>query len=253
MTDGQRQFFQITALILSLIALLLLVFSRASEVGEGSARTDTDVDLVFPPQVKNTVARRVYEDLPNIDITSWEYILCNPAHNIGQYVPEVVKVESGNSYFDTRAVDALIAMLNGAREAGFYPRVYVGYRSYVNQASQYQSQVNKFVNEGYSQLDAEKAAAEISAAPGTSEHQTGLGADLVDRYTESLSGFTLDPNFEAWLNEHCVEYGFIMRYPENKISVTGRYEPWHVRYVGQIAANFMKMHDLCLEEFVMLY
>ena len=60
MTDGQRQFFQITALILSLIALLLLVFSRASEVGEGSARADADVDLVFPPQVKNTVARRVY-------------------------------------------------------------------------------------------------------------------------------------------------------------------------------------------------
>ena len=153
----------------------------------------------------------------------------------------------------SRAVDALIAMLNGAREAGFYPRVYVGYRSYINQASQYQSQVNKFVNDGYSRLDAEKAAAEISAAPGTSEHQTGLGADLVDRYTESLSGFTLDPNFEAWLNEHCVEYGFIMRYPENKISITGRYEPWHVRYVGQIAANFMKVHDLCLEEFVMLY
>ena len=253
MTDGQRQFFQITALILSLIALLLLVFSRASEVGEGTQHSETDVELVFPPQVKNTVARKVYEDLPNIDITSWEYILCNPAHNIGQYVPEVVKVESGNSYFDTRAVDALIAMLNGAREAGFYPRVYVGYRSYINQASQYQSQVNKFVNNGYSRLDAEKAAAEISAAPGTSEHQTGLGADLVDRYTESLSGFTLDPNFEAWLNEHCVEYGFIMRYPENKISITGRYEPWHVRYVGQIAANFMKVHDLCLEEFEMLY
>ena len=184
MTDGQKQFFQITALILSLIALLLLFLSRASEVNDGNQRSETDVELVFPPQVKNTVARKVYEDLPNIDITSWEYILCNPAHNIGQYVPEVVKVESGNSYFDTRAVDALIALLNGAREAGFYPRVYVGYRSYVNQATQYQSQVNKFVNDGYSQLDAEKAAAEISAAPGTSEHQTGLGADLVDRYTE---------------------------------------------------------------------
>ena len=165
MTDGQRQFFQITALLLSLIALLLLVFSRASEVGEGIVQTDADVDLVFPPQVKNNVVRQVYEDLPNIDITSWEYILCNPAHNIGQYTPEVVQVESGNSYFDTRAVDALIDLLNGAREAGFYPRVYVGYRSYVNQASQFQSQVQKFINEGASQLDAEKAAAEISAAP----------------------------------------------------------------------------------------
>ena len=113
--------------------------------------------------------------------------------------------------------------------------------------------VQKFLNEGYTRLDAEKAAAEISAAPGTSEHQTGLGVDIIDKYTETLSGFSLDPAFEEWLHEHCVEYGFIWRYPESKIGITGRYEPWHVRYVGKIAANFMKVHDLCLEEFVNLY
>ena len=253
MTDGQKQFFQITALILSLIALLLLVFSRAHEVNQVIQRQEPDLELIFPPHVKNSVSRQVYEDLPDIYITSWEYLLCNPAHNIGQYAPEVVQVESSNSYFDSRAVDALISLLNGAREAGFAPRVYVGYRSYINQASQYNNQVRNFVDQGYSELDAEKAAAEVSAAPGTSEHQPGLGADIVDRYTETLSGFTLDPAFEQWLNEHCVEYGFIMRYPEHKITITGRYEPWHVRYVGQIAANFMKIHDLCLEEFVTLY
>lgn len=253
MTDGQRQFFQITALILSIIALLLLVFSRAHEVQETIQRQSPDLELVFPPKVKNNVVRQVYDDLPDIDITSWEYRLCNPAHNIGQYAPDVVQIEDSNSYFDSRAVDALINLLNGARQAGFAPRVYVGYRSYINQAAQYENQVQKFVNDGYSQLDAEKSAAEVSAAPGTSEHQTGLGADIVDRYTESLSGFTLDPAFESWLNEHCVEYGFIMRYPEHKIGITGRYEPWHVRYVGQIAANFMTVHDLCLEEFVTLY
>ena len=253
MTDGQRQFFQITALILSAFILFMLVFSRAHEVNESIERQDPALELIVPPKVKNSISRQVYEDLPDIDITSWEYLLCNPAHNIGQYAPEVVQVESGNSYFDTRAVDALISMLNGAREAGFAPRVYVGYRSYINQAQQYDSQVRKFLNEGYTQLDAEKAAAEISAAPGTSEHQTGLGVDIIDKYTETLSGFSLDPSFEAWLHDHCVEYGFILRYPESKIGITGRYEPWHVRYVGQIAANFMTVHDLCLEEFVNLY
>lgn len=253
MTDGQRQFFEISALVLSLIALLLLVFSRAHEVQMTIQRQDPDLDLIFPPQVKNNVVRQVYDDLPDIDITSWEYLLCNPAHNIGQYAPEVVQVEGSTSYFDTRAVDALIDLLNGARQAGFGPRLYVGYRSYINQSQQYESQVQKFVNNGYSRLDAEKAAAEISAAPGTSEHQTGLGVDIVDQYIESLSGYTMNPNFEAWLNEHCVEYGFIMRYPENKINITGRYEPWHVRYVGKVAANFMRVHDLCLEEFVNLY
>ena len=253
MTTGQRQFFQVTALVLSLFALFLLVFSRAHEVQQTIQRQNPDLELIVPPSVKSSVKRQVYEDLPDIDITSWEYILCNPAHNIGQYAPEVVQVEGSTSYFDARAVDALINLLNGAREAGYAPRLYVGYRSYINQAQQYNEQVNKFLSQGYTQLDAEKAAAEISAAPGTSEHQTGLGVDIIDKYTETLSGFSLDPGFEAWLHEHCVEYGFIVRYPESKIGITGRYEPWHVRYVGQIAANFMKVHDLCLEEFVNLY
>ena len=63
----------------------------------------------------------------------------------------------------------------------------------------------------------------------------------------------MDENFVSWLHDHCAEYGFVPRYPENKISITGRYEPWHVRYVGVTAANFMSQHDLCLEEFVALY
>ena len=63
----------------------------------------------------------------------------------------------------------------------------------------------------------------------------------------------MDPAFENWLNAHVAEYGFIMRYPENKVSVTGRYEPWHIRYVGEEAAKFMTEHGLVLEEFVTLY
>ena len=113
----------------------------------------------------------------------------------------------------------------------------------------------KVVNGKYKQTlaDAEREAAELSAEPGASEHQTGLCIDLVDRYTESLTDFQMDPAFSAWLNEHVAEYGFIMRYPEDKISVTGRYEPWHIRYVGEEAAQFMTEHNLALEEFVTLY
>ena len=113
--------------------------------------------------------------------------------------------------------------------------------------------MSKLVAQGYSEADAEREAAEVSSEPGTSEHQTGLCIDLVDRYTESLADFKMDPTFEKWLNEHVAEFGFIMRYPENKISVTGRFEPWHIRYVGEAAAKFMDDHDLALEEFVTLY
>ena len=49
---------------------------------------------------------------------------------------------------------------------------------------------------------------------------------------------------------HCAEYGFIIRYPEDKEDVTEiNYEPWHLRYVGEEAAVIMQMNHLCLEEY----
>jgi D-alanyl-D-alanine carboxypeptidase len=54
-----------------------------------------------------------------------------------------------------------------------------------------------------------------------------------------------------WLMQHCQEYGFILRYPEDKVSVTEiDYEPWHFRYVGKEAAQYIMEHGLTLEEFV---
>nr|MCR5283353.1 D-alanyl-D-alanine carboxypeptidase family protein [Lachnospiraceae bacterium] len=54
-----------------------------------------------------------------------------------------------------------------------------------------------------------------------------------------------------WLSEHCAEYGFILRYPIGKESITGiEFEPWHFRYVGKKAATYIMEHDLTLEEFV---
>ena len=253
MSRSKVNWTQLLTLLLALAVLTVIVLSRRNEVQQTISRQTADVDMILPPHVADTVEKQVYADLPDIDITSWEYLLCNPAHNIGQYAPEVVQVESSTSYIDTRVLEPLLNLLQGARAAGFAPHVYVGYRSYIMQSSQYNSVVSDFESQGYTTLDAEKAAAEVSAAPGTSEHQTGLGLDLLDRYAESLSNYEMDENFLAWLDEHCTEYGFIKRYPENKISITGRYEPWHIRYVGTAAAEFMKLHDLCLEEFVNLY
>ena len=243
---------RIVALVLLSIVLALLIFSRTTELFSHEKQAD-DVDLILPPYIDGAVTRRAYDDLPDIDIESWEYMLVNQAHNCGVYAPDVEQIEGTSSYFEIRAIDKLYALLDAAKAAGFDPHVYVGYRAYVIQADQYRAQVAKLVEKGYSEADAEREAAELSAEPGTSEHQTGLCIDLVDRYTESLADYKMDPAFEKWLNEHVAEYGFVMRYPENKISVTGRYEPWHIRYVGEAAAKFKTEHGLVLEEFVMLY
>ena len=56
------------------------------------------------------------------------------------------------------------------------------------------------------------------------------------------------------MDAHCAEYGFILRYPKDKEDVTGIiYEPWHFRYVGKEAAEYIMENGLCLEEFVELY
>ena len=85
------------------------------------------------------------------------------------------------------------------------------------------------------------------AEPGTSEHHLGLAFDV---NKQGASGFAGTKHSE-WLNEHCWEYGFIIRYTKEKEKITGFVaEPWHIRYVGVEHAMYMKEHDLCLEEYV---
>ena len=76
-----------------------------------------------------------------------------------------------------------------------------------------------------------EAADKSSARPGASEHQTGLAFDL-NTITTSFK----DTAEGKWVNQNCFNYGYIIRYPENKTNETGYiFEPWHIRYVGNIA------------------
>ena len=121
-----------------------------------------------------------------------------------------------------------------------------GYRSHSTQVTLYNRQVARHNGNIYS-------AGVVSAIPGTSEHQLGLAVDL------SFDG-TLEQSFGStqqglWLAEHCMEYGFILRYPADKERITGiYYEPWHFRYVGVDIANDMATWGITtLEEYYGLY
>ena len=122
-----------------------------------------------------------------------------------------------------------------------------GYRSYYEQSQNFQRKLN----EGYSR----EVAATIVAIPGTSEHQTGLCCDITDIYRPLKDPDVLSQTDTfKWLNEHCAEYGFILRFPNGAGDITGIiYEPWHFRYVGAEAAEYIKANDLTLEEFVAIY
>ena len=95
------------------------------------------------------------------------------------------------------------------------------------------------------------------AYPGSSDHQTGLGVDILNYAWTQKSGmnaeFAKTPEAQ-WMAAHCHEYGFVIRYLADKEEITGiNYEPWHLRYVGTECAAYMKENNLCLEEFTEEY
>ena len=120
---------------------------------------------------------------------------------------------------------AFATMRDAAANEGISLVVGSGFRSYSTQNGLYNR---------YASRDGYAAADTYSARPGHSEHQTGLAADikgadgnlyLDQRWINTAEG--------QWLNNNCYKYGFIIRYPSGKESITGYiYEPWHIRYVG---------------------
>jgi len=185
-------------------------------------------------------------DIPDIDISSWEYLLANADSPIGEYVPELTSLENGQN-FDSRAVEALQSFIDAARAEGLSVYLSSSYRSYSEQQYLFNRKVAQHNGD-------EATAATIVARPGTSEHQTGLCCDITDRYYEVKNSSLENTELYKWMYAHCAEYGFILRYPKDKEEVTGIiYEPWHFRYVGKEAAEYIMENGLCLEEFVELY
>ena len=88
------------------------------------------------------------------------------------------------------------------------------------------------------------------AIPGHSEHHTGYAVDL-KIFNEDNMMILMRDNEQQWMEDHCAEYGFIVRYDDSKAELTGILdESWHYRYVGIPHATYMMQNDLCLEEYL---
>lgn len=151
----------------------------------------------------------------------------------------------GNESMQVRSVIVpdLTALFAAAKAAGSPLMVSSGYRSYSYQVSLYGSYVSAH---GVTEADT------FSARPGYSEHQTGLALDVepLDETCDVSQCFG-DLPAGKWVATHAYEYGFLLRYPADKVSVTGyEYEPWHLRYVGKpLAAELHAQNIETLEEF----
>lgn len=208
----------------------------------------------------------------NMDKTN--ILLVNKTQVLGEsYVPANLTTVNSNYtnggktvQLESATANAAIQMINAMRQAGITNvTITSGYRTYA-----YQQQLfDRYCNEeranhpSWSEAQIREKVLSYSAYPGTSEHQTGLCMDLFTNEMVGLwnygsetpdnpydKGFAETKAFE-WLKVNAHKYGFILRFPEDKTSVTGySYESWHYRYVGVAHATKIYEQGICLEEYL---
>lgn len=220
--------------------------SETSSISESSAPSITSSSL---PETSSSESEEPFpKDYGTL-------ILVNPWN----YIPEDYTLEletvQGKYKMDIKAAESARNLVAAAKEAGFNMQLCSAYRTVEKSAELYQRKVNQYIGYGYSEADAKVEAAKWVAPPGTSEHHTGLAMDLVSSdywnyYSDLEHDYEKFDSFK-WMYEHCAEFGFILRYPKDKQDITGiTYEPWHYRYVGIEAAEYIMENGLCLEEYL---
>ena len=181
--------------------------------------------------------------------TSSYLVLANKESLLSEdYIPEdLVNLTCRKISYDPiqmreTAANALSTMFDAASADGVTLYAHSGYRSYRTQNTMY-----------YNRLKSHNGKDDgVVQYPGASDHQTGLGIDVINkagigkRFTNAFAG----TKEGQWIAEHCWDFGFVLRYQEDKEAITGiTYESWHLRYVGVQVAQYMRQKHYCLEEF----
>ena len=146
-------------------------------------------------------------------------------------------------YLVAEARDNFYKLVDKAKEEGLTIRAISAYRGYTYQKRLYDK---------YVEADGVNKADTYSARPGFSDHQTGLAID-VDNTTSSFENFTNTKEYQ-WMLDNSYKYGFILRYPSGKESITTyQFESWHYRYVGLKLAKKIKASNLTFDEYFTRY
>lgn len=176
----------------------------------------------------------------------WNLILVNDQYSIPEdYEPDLMQLSNGQQ-IDKKIYPALQEMFDTARAEGLGLYVAAGYRTDEKQTELIDKKICSYLLDGHSLAESRKMARQWVAVPGTSEHQMGIAVDINADVSISRSSAVY-----TWLQENAYRYGFIQRYPDDKVGITGiSYEPWHYRYVGEAVALEMHEQNLCLEEYV---
>lgn len=225
------------ASIITLLVSAVVVFAVWFVAG-GTKSKNKDVvsGVASQPAVSQTASA-----VSPVGASEWNLILVNDQHllPLDYTLPGLVEIVPGQEV-DGRIAAITTKMLEDAKAAGVTIQICSAYRSVPQQ------------ERIYSREPKQEPGTPVSVqAPRASEHHTGLAIDVnCPEFPALEEGFENTEAFR-WLSEHAQEYGFILRFPRGKESLTGViYEPWHYRYVGVSHAENIKERKICLEEYL---
>lgn len=216
---------------------------------------DNDLKQAYikkPSVIKSAQNSTTVSSVTNTTTNSWPVLLTNEQaasltvvvnkkHKLpSDYVPRLVPV--GSTQIRQETANAINQLISEASKQGYSLKIVSGYRSYSQQQSVYNS---------YVASDGQTNADTYSARPGFSEHQTGLVADI--GYSNSYCNLEVcfgETPAGRWVAANASNFGFIIRYPLGKDSITGyQYEPWHLRYLGVETAKAVVGSGKTLDEY----
>ncbi|MBQ1319810.1 MAG: M15 family metallopeptidase [Solobacterium sp.] len=191
-----------------------------------------------------------YENtLPVDDVSSVDMLVNKTYYLDGSYLPPQltdlsIQYAATDRQLAQTAADALADWCNAGRGVGVTFYATSAYRSYESQETLYRNYVGVY---GEAQTDL------MSARPGFSEHQTGYTVDIAATHEDDIEEFK-DTLAYRWTSTNSPDYGWILRYPEGKESITGyEFESWHYRYLGVDLARAVAASGMTYDEFYCLY
>ncbi|MCR5356526.1 MAG: M15 family metallopeptidase [Lachnospiraceae bacterium] len=217
--------------------------------GNKEDKGDSEIETVSENSAGKTEEEQDYY-IPDRE-DEWKLILVNKQNPIpNDYDAELVDIYNGSMIRREIAVP-LADMFEAAADDGVKLTVCSAYRDHEYQERLFDKKIRTYTKRGMSYLDAFRIGSYSVIIPGTSEHELGMALDIVTPGYMSLDDGFADTAAGKWLKKNAYKFGFILRYPEGKEYITGiTFEPWHYRYVGEEAAEFITKKGLTLEEYI---
>lgn len=190
-----------------------------------------------------------YSNIKKTDTTKENLMLVNKFYGMSETdeVTDLTLIPGyyalAGMYASEKLYDALVDMLDAARDAGYTLVVSQGYRSYADQDEIYNDIADS---------DGQRYADSVAARAGHSEYQTGLSV-LIEPYGKVVEDVKTSSEHD-WLINNAYKYGFILRYEEGKEDITGfKADPWRFRYVGVDVSSKIKNENITFDEYYAYY